>query len=125
MSRGRPKGSKNRSTVELRGLLDRMEGAGEVDMAAVVRGLYGLATDEKQPAGVRIAASREILNRRYGLPKALVETTHELGRSAADLLVEIARSDRHRAGLEALEREREQRRLAATTVEVVAEERNA
>ncbi len=39
--------------------------------------------------------------------------TREIGKGAISLLIEIASSDRHRAALESLEREREQRSLSA------------
>ena len=52
----------------------------------------------------------------YGTPRQTLDIEHEIGRDAATILMEIARSDRHRSALTELEAWR-RKRLAAVTVE--------
>ena len=114
---GRPRGSRNRSTLALRDVLSRLERAGEVNMERVLLGLYALAVSETEPAPVRTAASRELLNRAYGLPNAHLDIEHGISESAVELLTRIATSAAHRRTVEELDQGREQRRLAAVTGE--------
>jgi hypothetical protein len=84
-------------------------------MVEVLRGLYSLATSKTESSAIRIAASRELLNRAYGLPKAHLDIEHGISESAVELLTRIAVSPEHRRNVEWLEARR--LRLAAITVE--------
>jgi hypothetical protein len=117
---GRPLGSKNKATRAFRDRIAKLDASGKISLDRLLLDLYADATSE-DPA-VRLPARRELLSRVYGLPKAEVSVEHELGQSATALLVALARSDSHRANAERLERWREQRRLAAVTVEPITQE---
>jgi hypothetical protein len=75
---GRPKGSRNRSSIAIDGVLMRLEADGSLDIEKVLRGLYLLAVDHPDPS-IRIRASRELLDRKYGTPQAKLEMTHKPG----------------------------------------------
>jgi hypothetical protein len=122
---GRPAGSRNKRTVALDAVFDRLERSREVDPERWVRALDEMATDSKRPDGVRLAAIDKLLRFRYGNPQSKLETTAQIGESWAVFVARLVQSDAGRRNREELEREREARRLTAATVEVVAEERNA
>jgi hypothetical protein len=112
---GRPLGSRNKATREFRAVVAELDRRGEIDLRRLVLSLYEDATS-KDPS-VRIPSRREMLSRVWGLPRQAVEVEHGVSESGVALLVRIATSDAHRRVAEELEDEREQRRLAAITVE--------
>ena len=115
---GRPRGSRNRSTRALHSVLSRLEYGGEINLEQVVLGLYRLAVSETEPSSVRIAASRELLNRAYGLPKAHLDVEHGVSESTVSLLVRIAQAPEYRRAAEELEQWRRSRAIpVAVTVE--------
>jgi hypothetical protein len=107
---GRPPGVPNKSNAQVRALIVRLEKAGKLDFARIVERLQEIALSDSKD---RIAAARTLLAYNYGLPRQALDVSHDAGPSVVAILEGIARSDRHRAALEA----REQRQLAATTVE--------
>lgn len=65
---GRPKGSLNKLTAEVRELA---AGYGP----AVIRRLYDIVNDDEQPTAARVSAANVILDRGFGRPAQAVELT--------------------------------------------------
>lgn len=116
MPRGRVLGSKNKKARALTALLDDLARAKRIDWSRLVENLYALATESPEPM-VRIAATRELLNRRYGLARAEISMTHEAGESFLSILDRINRDPARIAQREALERWRASRALPAAAVQ--------
>ena len=69
---GRPRGSPNKVTANVRAVVGRLERGGKLDLERCFVALQGIVDDPGQP-GARIAAARELFNRAFGLPRAALD----------------------------------------------------
>jgi hypothetical protein len=106
---GRPRGSRNKVTAEVRRLLDRLTRDERISPARVFARLEQIALSDRPDA---VPAARVLLSYLYGLPTAHVALEHGLSESATDLLIRISQSDEHRRALAEIEQWRDRRRVA-------------
>lgn len=114
---GRPLGSRNAVTANVKTVVTRLERAGRISLERCFETLYAIATDPKEPAAARIAAVRCLFDRAFGLPRAHIDIAHGLGESAVELLLKIHGSDEHRRNLESLQRWRDAHAITATVLD--------
>jgi len=89
---GKQKGSRNKSTAELKDIIDS-----EMPAAIMVRVLKEVANDKQAPPAARVGAVKEIWDRRYGkAPQAItgadggpLAIVAALGKASDDQLEEI------------------------------------
>lgn len=89
---GRPKGSRNRSTVEIKKL------ASQYGPAALEKIVQLMDSEDEK---VSLAAAKELLDRAYGRPKQDMSLTHDVGDNLADRI--LAARKRARAAQKAEE----------------------
>ena len=89
---GRQKGIRNKATIELKDLIDSV-----IEPKLLIGGIKGIAADVNAPPAARVAAYKELLDRRYGkAPQALtgpnggpMEMLLALGKATDDQLEEL------------------------------------